>query len=104
MRWNRLLEASSEMHIELLESEVIWGRKAKQLVTDLENHIKKLYIALITHFQVLEGKIKPTEEKIRQNDEIIYDTGGDKKDNEFSNGIRKAVERIEEFIKPRLRL
>ena len=104
MRWRQLNSALSDLKIELLEAEVIWG---KEVVTKLNAFyicIKDLNFAIYKHINVKDGIFKLTAEELKKNELIVYDTSDDPSENEFSGKFKQSVEEIECYIKPMLKL
>ena len=91
VRCNKVIEASTDLDVELLEAEVLWGERAVEVVNDLNNQKNKLYISL---------KMFLENRNIRPDRDIIYDMGDQ---DTFNLEIKKAIEKIEDFIKPHLK-
>lgn len=89
-RWNKVQEALSDLRVEQLEAEVLWGKESVVVYDTLDQCIKKL-MANIQLF--LRGGFKETM------DLIIYDTG---EDNQFSKDIDTAVKIVEDSLRPHL--
>ena len=90
-RWKKVVEAGTDLNVELLEAEVSWGRGAFDAQKDFDNSIRKLFMNLKLF---LEGHALSEER------DIIYDMG--EKD-VFSKEINKGVQKIEEYLKPHLK-
>ena len=90
-RWKKVTEAKTEMDIEFFEAEVSWGKDIILKQKKLRELIGKLY-ATVTMFLRGYGQEK--------RDEIIYDIG---EEDAFSKEVDKAIEEIENFIKPYLK-
>ena len=91
VRWKKVMEARTDLDVELLEAEVLWGKEAVNVVSDLNAQINKLYISL---------KMFLEERSIKPNRDIIYDMGDQ---DTFNPEVKKAIEKIESFIKPHLK-
>jgi hypothetical protein len=91
MRWKKVMEARTDFDVELLESEVIWGKEAVNVASDFNAKINKLYVSL---------KMFLEERNMRPDREIIYDIG-DK--DVFNPEVSRAIEKIENFLKPHLK-
>ena len=89
-RWKRVVEAASELDVELLEAEVIWGKGAVDITSDFTACRRKLFVNLQ---MFLDGYKKQS----LGNDEIIYDTGDE---NKFNTELIESVEKIEIYLKP----
>ncbi len=91
LRWKKVMEARTDLDVELLEAEVIWGKDGRLIVEDFNLIINKLYVSL---------KMFLEERDMVPDHEIIYDMGdGDTLNLE----INKAIKKIEEFLKPHLK-
>ena len=108
IRWGKLHEALSNLRVEQLEAEVSWGNEVSTRLRPLRECISKLKVAIRHHLRQLSrpqvGKHEPDAEAMEALDRIIYEYGGSAEDEVFTNEIRKAVENIEEFLKPHLKL
>ncbi|NCS98971.1 hypothetical protein GW764_02170 [Candidatus Parcubacteria bacterium] len=91
VRWEKVIDARTDLDVELLEAEVIWGKKAIEVASNLNAQITKLYVSL--KFFLEERKVKPDRD-------IIYDMGDEDK---FNPELNKAIEEIEELLKPHLK-
>ena len=91
IRWKKVMEARTNLDVELLEAEVLWGKVAVDVVDDLNARINKLYVSLKMFLE--ERNIKPDRD-------IIYDMGDQ---DTFNHEVKKAIKKIEFFIKPHLR-
>jgi hypothetical protein len=45
-RWNKIIEAGSDLDLELREAEISWGQEALDVEKNLEISVKKLYVNL----------------------------------------------------------
>lgn len=86
-RWDRVVSATSDLEVELLEAEVSWGKEAVNIQSDLDANKRKLYSSVK---MFLEGHY------LDDQDEMIYDMGeGDK----FGEKVNAAVLKIEQYLK-----
>ncbi len=90
-RWKKVTEAKTEMDLEFFEAEVSWGKDILLKQKDLGDLIGKLY-ASVTMF--LRGYGQEKEDK------IIYNIG---EEDLFTKEVDKAIEKIEDYLKPYLR-
>jgi hypothetical protein len=104
VRWKKLSEVLSELKLELLESEVIWGKEVVNKLQPFYDCIKELNFAIYQHINAIDGLFKLKAEEIKKNNLIIYDTSDDPTKNELSGKFKKAVEEIEKYIKPKLKI
>lgn len=90
-RWEKMMEASSDLDIESLEAEVSWGNEA----TGLLDEIYGLRGKLLSHInRLIEG-----QEEIRPDREILYEVEGDK----FSLEVKGAIKKIVDYLRPHLK-
>ncbi len=91
-RWESILKATSNLKVEALEAEVLWGGKEiDDILKPLYQHIGKLNANLQLYLS--EDKYHDThqQEKIR---DIIYGVREDSGENEFTKQIEKTAEKI----------
>ncbi len=104
MRWRYLSEVLSELKIELLEAEVIWGKDINKIFKEFYNCVSELNFAIYQHLNSQDGLFDLSKEERRQNSLILNDTSDDPLKNEFSGKVIKSVEAIEEFVRPKLKI
>lgn len=104
LRWKYLSEVLSELKIELLEAEVLWGKDINNIFKEFYKCVSDLNFAIYQHLNAKDGYFKLDFEELKKNDLIIYDTSDDPTKNEFSGKIIQAVETIENFIRPKLKI
>ncbi|MDO8742462.1 MAG: hypothetical protein Q7J45_02895 [bacterium] len=96
-RWSKVVEAISDLSVELTEAEVVWGKEAVKLTKEIRDCTSKLMLN-IKWF--LDDKRQFSVEKLTEIDDVIYDRGeGDK----FNEVLDKAVEAIEKYLENHLR-
>ena len=95
-RWDKVVEAGSDLSVELLEAEVSWGKGALEIEKDFDVCRRKLFadLKIFLSFGLNLGKRPDPKEH------IIYDMGeGDT----YNAEMEKAILKIEEYLKPHLR-
>jgi hypothetical protein len=106
-RWKRLNEAFSDLEVELLEAEVSWGDNAAAAVHPLRQCRQKLYTATRRHLNRLSAR-RPQRlnaSEIEELERIIYEIYTDNpSDESFTQEIGRAIELVEKFLKPHLKL
>ena len=103
VRGGKLHEAMSNLRVEQLEAEVSWGNEVSIRLRPLRECISKLNVAIKRHLRQL-SRSQVDAEAMEALDRIIYEYSGSTEDVAFTDVIRKAVENIEEFLKPYLKL
>lgn len=91
LRWEKVRTAMSDLDVELLEAEVSWGRRAKEVTNEMNLLVKKLFVTIKLF---LEDRHLPPER------DIIYDYG---EQDSFTKSINLEIEKIESFLKPHLK-
>ena len=108
LRWKRVNEAMSDLQVEMLEAEVSWGEAAAAKVEPFRQCVAKLHTATRRHlrYQLPPYSSRPLDPDAREAlDRIIYEISNDEsEDGTFTNEIKRSVETIEGFLKPRLKL
>ncbi len=89
LRWKKVIEAKTELDIELFEAETTWGKEAVAVGKDLNSCIREL-LSQVQLF--LDGHRERTSQ-----DMVIYDTNDE---NTFTQKINNSIEKIEQFLKP----
>jgi len=103
-RWQKVLEASVELDSISLEAEAIWGQVAKESVKPLLECAGTLFATLIVYFEHIENPQTNYSKEVKSRDhQIMFGVPGEK-DNFFSNQITAAVRKIEDFLKPFLKI
>ncbi|OLE53103.1 MAG: hypothetical protein AUG51_14975 [Acidobacteria bacterium 13_1_20CM_3_53_8] len=107
-RWKQLNEARSNLQLELLEAEVSWGEGIKDKLKPLNECIGKLYATVYLYIAELERPSRRTDEVAEKNREeslrILYWVSDNPEEDSFSGKVKGAVEQIETFLKPHLKL
>ena len=91
-RWEKVTSSLSDLEVELLEAEVSWGPSALEVTTDFNNLRKKIFVSLKMFLEQ-----RPLNE---EREDVIYDAG---EDDAFNIEMKKAIEKIENFLKPHLK-
>lgn len=96
--------ALSELEIEKLEAETMWGKEVKAVLNPLYACAKELNIALLHRFNK-EIYSHLTPEKMEEIENIIYEVKSDVNDKDtFEGRIQDAVIDVKEFVRPYLDL
>ena len=108
VRWRRLNEARSDLQLELLEAEVSWGNDIIDQLKPLNECVGELYATIWLYIQDLnepyQDKGSDYAEQRERRRKILYEISLDPDKDPFSGQIKKAVEQIERFLKPHLKL
>ncbi len=91
LRWREISSALSDLHVELLEGEVSWGKDAASVADDLLRLVRELLVNLEQH---LDGSDRPF------GNEIVYRSG---KNDQFGTRVDGSIEKIEKFLRPHLK-
>jgi hypothetical protein len=105
LRWNKVLEAITELDLAALEAEVFWGKDITEKLDILRRLLHKLIITINAYIKELEHPRRRdiTEEEIMETNGILYAL--EKSANEgYSADFSEAIKQIEDFIRERLRL
>lgn len=103
-RWQRVQEASIELDSISLEAEAIWGQAARENVKPLVECAGTLFAALLVYFGHMENPQVSYSKEVRNRDHRIIFAAMGEKDNFFTNEITEAVIKIENFLKPYLKI
>jgi hypothetical protein len=105
LRWEALNKPLSDLELEVLEAEVLWGSKIRQSVVPLNKSIMELVATIdqyLNQFEVdgekLEGDAK---QKVRA---TLYRHAVRPEENEYEKKLSAAVGEIEKLVRPFLKL
>ena len=106
-RWRAVTEALSDLDVERLESETIWGPAVVVALKPLHDSVSKLRAAIdrfLRHnTREREGRCPAlTEETIEELDRVIYQRSTDPAEDSFTAEVHAAIGTLEEFVKPKL--
>jgi hypothetical protein len=96
-RWQGVVKAMSELRLELLEAEVLWGEKVREPERTLRSCMAELYTAV--HFHVQDRAPSGLREK---HHDLLYRQGSLDEPDEFSKRIAAAVAGFETLVRPHL--
>ena len=104
-RWQKVQEAFLDLDSISLEAEAFWGKGVKDNLKPLRQCGSILMGNIELHFRQKEKPPREYDsEAEKKRESIIYSFPDDPSDNPFSNEITNAVNLIEDFIRPRLKL
>jgi hypothetical protein len=106
-RWNGVFSVRSDLHTELLEAEVLWGRDIHTKFDPLFKLQQELYADIRSYLAVCnpdstQEARQATANIRRKRREVLYDESGDAED-DFSKEVAAAISTIETHLKPHLR-
>ncbi len=100
----------SELRVESLEAEVLWGKQISDVLKPLTHCRAELISNIWLHFW-MEGAyalpsttVDNSPERVAKNDGVIYFTSEDSEADEFSGQLKKAVNSIEDYLRPKLKI
>lgn len=106
-RFRKLSNALSDLRVELLEAEVLWGKGIRVPEGKLRDCIGKLYAAVHHHLMRKSGAISGDSlpDKMREGFlNTLYLVSRDPSEDEFATKVEDAVAEFEELLRPHLRL
>ena len=107
-RWNKVNAERTTLYTDLLFAEAIWGQQVKQLFKKLFDLEHELYTQIRQYLEIINPDTSDVyrhalEKIYHVKREIIYDMSIDSEDNDdFKNDMLTAIEKIEEYLKPKL--
>jgi hypothetical protein len=104
LRWAHVQTAMSDLDIEALEAEVLWGRQAAVALEPLRACIKELRIKLHVYlFYLRERPINDSNrEKMEEAERVVFALPDDGGTDQFGDRLAAAIAIAEAFIQPRL--
>jgi hypothetical protein len=108
-RWKKVQEALGELDLEEFEAEVIWGHGIKEKILVLRRQVVKLYSYIHLYLTAIQNpdKVILREGNAENVEEVIYDFHDlikDNSNNAFTLKTVEAIEQIESFLKPFMKL
>lgn len=107
-RWRRLVDAISDFDVELLEAEVLWGQEITEQMLPLRQCINKLGININRLLDSGDPNIHRRRALSRKHQEemsaVIYEVSTNPAEDEFTAEVNAAIDPIEKFIRPYLKL
>ncbi|MBN2293343.1 MAG: hypothetical protein JXM70_13020 [Pirellulales bacterium] len=108
-RWRGVAEAMSDLNVESLEAEAIWGAQVVDAIKPLRDCVLKLgsTISRLLRDNARERKGRRrvlAAEDIEEIDRIIYGMSSDPNEDAFTGDVQTAIETLEKFVKPKLKL
>lgn len=101
-RWTEIQTAWTELEVDALEAEVLWGHDIAELLEPLQRHTKKLAGYIQIYLQNLAKPPRhPDSNLAREIEETIYERG---EHDAFAEEIDNAVTEIENYLRPHLKL
>jgi hypothetical protein len=106
MRWRKIQDAMSELSIEALEAEVLWGaKKVKDTINPLRQCVTDLRVDLEDYLHYrhgTKGDLEPGElQRIRK---VVFWRSDNPQKDEFTGKLYSAISQIEATVKPFLKL
>ncbi len=99
-RWKLIQSAMSNLKVETLEAEVLWGNEVRDILKPLQSCVSKLNNSLSSY---LSRDLPQKPEEMEKLDDIIYGVRKESPSAGFSKDIDEAVNKIEAYIRPRLK-
>jgi hypothetical protein len=106
-RWQKVADVRTELQTELLEAEVLWGSELRKRFEALNKLEHELLIAVRSFLDVSDPRTHEARKQAvfkRQQGarDVMYDDLSDKGD-EFTQDVVRAIQPIEDYVKPHLR-
>ncbi len=110
-RFTTLTEVREKLLVDIIEAEVLWGVKIRELIYDLFLHLRQLEIAVEDdfRFQTLTDYQRKTDShyqvRSRQIPEILYSMQGGimmvepHADDKYANELKKKIDSIGEYLR-----
>lgn len=100
-RWRRVSDAMSELGVEALEAEAVWGNEARDALQPLRNCVGELFSLMNQHVRhTTEGHPRDDDRK-REIQERFWGIRGE---DELGDQLDEAVEAVDALARPYLKL
>lgn len=104
-RWKYLKDALSNLDLEELEAEVLWGSEAKDALKPLRTCVSRLHSAAVELGLRSDDDapdVRAERDRIVQLRRVLHGSGSP--DDGFAQTVQDALRSVEEFLRPRLRI
>lgn len=104
-RLSRLQDAMSDLYLERLEAETLWGSDASDTFDPLHECIAELRATVWLHIRMVRGghHVDPTSDQQERRDEVLYRISDDPEEDPFSEELERAVTKVEDRFRGYLR-
>lgn len=100
-RWQKVSDAMSDLNVEALEAEAVWGEEAKEALQSVRNCVGELFSLMSQHVRyATEGPPRDDERK-REIQERFWGIG---EEDELGDQLDQAIEAVEQLARPYLKL
>lgn len=99
-RWQRLSSAMSDMEVEALEAEVLWGREVQDRLDALRERVHELHGAYVEYYTLRDEEVPQYEEDRRRRVELrrqMFGTG--REGDDFQQSVADVVGAISEYLR-----
>jgi len=98
MRWEKMIEALSDLQAEQLEGEVLWGKEVIEKLKPMRACVTKLNIFVSDLLRPVNLRIR----SLKEINDVIYELRTETEIDMFSQEIDKAVDGIGDYLKPKI--
>ena len=104
-RWTRVAKALSDLHVEVLEAEVLWQKEPREAEFKLLEGTQALWAAMVMYFSVREPDGQKTQQQ-RQLEESWFQALNARAStpDTYAEAVDSAVRRFEALVQPHLRI
>ncbi|MGO9600556.1 MAG: hypothetical protein ACLP7Q_21445 [Isosphaeraceae bacterium] len=101
-RWKPLYAARSELNVNSLEAQVLWGNAARETFLDVSRVTQKLWAAIVVDQEFSESGIVEDRQERMERKKIMWCMTDSREKDEFMVELNAAIAKIEEIGKPHL--
>ena len=104
-RWEEVLTAGQELRVAEIEGEVLWGEGFTKALEPLTTCVRDLSISLgeYLRYKEMEGR-EHSQQAIMEEDERTLKARSGKVPDAFEQRVNEAINTLESFIRPKMRL
>lgn len=99
--WKLVSDEYLDLDIEIIESEILWGKEIHEIVKPLKKCIRNLYTNLRRHLNYKKSKNQYEIEKVEK---IVFIQSNKPEDDEYTKKLESAVKQIENYVRPHMKL
>jgi hypothetical protein len=104
-RWNFVLQARTDLDVELLEAEILWGTELDHARKLLTACITELWSAILRHVREKQDRgFKESTEAWEKREAVLYQLSGDPLEDPFAQRLNAAIVAFETALRPHIGL
>ena len=104
LRWRQVQDVKSELHVNCLEAQVLWGEVAKSAYQQVNGCIQKLWAAIVVDLEFEAEGVREDPAAMIARKNVLWPMAKTPEEDQFLVELNRAIQRLEELAKPHLAL